>query len=180
MEKKSKISERLHNDFFAVKMAVYDECGFEISDARPEVESKEYGACNFALNRKKIKFRVAKKTPTKTGQFVAIWKRNEGGATKPFDIFDEMDFMVITARSQSQFGQFVFPKLVLADKGIISQSNKKGKRGIRVYAPWDLAGSKQARQTQSWQINYFLPIRGDQATDFDLAAKLFSLTGNCV
>lgn len=40
-----------------------------------EAESAEYGACRFALEGHSIVFRVAKITPTKTGQFVTLWKR---------------------------------------------------------------------------------------------------------
>jgi hypothetical protein len=49
-----------------------------------------------------------------------------------------------------------FLKSVLADKGIITKNGKEGKRGIRVYPPWDIATNKQAEKTQSWQTKYFL------------------------
>ena len=52
------------------------------------LESAEYGACSFKLNGKTIQFRVSKITPTKTGQFVTIWKRNKEGITEPFDNAD--------------------------------------------------------------------------------------------
>ncbi len=172
--------KKLHADFYAIKAMVYDKCDLEVSDAFPEAESLDYGACNFQLNGKKIKFRVAKITPRKTGQFVAIWKRDDVGATKPFDVSDEMDFLVIATRNQSHFGQFIFPRSVLVDKQIITQNNKEGKRGMRLYAPWDIAGSNQAKKTQSWQINYFLPIRDDHSTDLELAGKLLGLTSKSI
>jgi hypothetical protein len=59
----------------------------------------------------------------------------------------------------------------LADKGIISFNGKEGKRGIRVYPPWDVTTSKQAQQTQSWQIKYFLTIKNDNSPDFNFAKK---------
>ena len=176
MERAPTISSDLHEDFYTVKTLVYDKCDFDISAVRPEKESKEYGACNFQLNGKKIKFRVAKTTPTKSGQFVAIWKRNECGVTRPFDIGDDLDFIVITARSQSHFGKFIFPKSALADQNIMSKNNKGGKRGIRVYAPWDIAGSTQARRTQAWQQRYFLPVTPEQSPDLQLTKKLFGIT----
>ena len=48
--------------------------------------------------RKKIQHRVSKITPTKNGQFVTLWKRNQNGITEPFDINDEIDFIIITVK----------------------------------------------------------------------------------
>ncbi|HLO52782.1 MAG TPA: MepB family protein [Saprospiraceae bacterium] len=143
---------------------------------KQNIESKEYGACTFELNGKKIEQRISKITPTKTGQFVTIWKRNKEGITEPFDISDDFDFIIITSKSGDNFGQFIFPKSVLADKGIITRNGKIGKRGIRVYPPWDFATNKQALKTQSWQTKYFLTIKNDSSNDFDLAKKLLART----
>ncbi len=145
----------MHNDLQIIKERVYDKLNFEFKNLKPHSEGVEYGACSFELNRLKIEHRVSKITPTKTGQFVTIWKRNEQGITAPFDISDDIDFIIITAKRDDNIGQFVFPKSLLADKGIISQSGKDGKRGIRIYPPWDEVRNKQAEKTQNWQINYF-------------------------
>jgi hypothetical protein len=45
-----------------------------ISQPRREAESGEYGTCQFEVEGKRVLFRVANTTPTKIGQFVAIWK----------------------------------------------------------------------------------------------------------
>ena len=63
---------------------------------------------------------------------MTIWKRNKDGITEPFDTSDDFDFVIITARNDNNFGQFIFPKSILADKGIITRKGKEGKRGIRV------------------------------------------------
>lgn len=166
----------IHNDLKIVKELVYDKCGFDLTDLKQNLESKEYGACSFVLNGKTIQQRISKITPTKTGQFVTIWKRNDNGITEPFNNSDEFDFVIITARNDSNFGQFIFPKSVLADNGIITRNGKEGKRGIRVYPPWDIATNKQAMKTQNWQTKYFLTIKNDNKTDLDLATKLLSKT----
>jgi len=62
---------------------------------------------------------------------------------------------------------------VLADKEIITRNGKEGKRGIRVYPPWDIATNKQAEKTQNWQSNYFLTIKTDDTTKFDWIKQLF-------
>ena len=164
----------IHNDLKIVKELVYDKCGFDLTDLKQNLESKEYGACSFVLNGKTIQQRISKITPTKTGQFVTIWKRNENGITAPFDNSDDFDFVIITARNDNNFGQFIFPKSVLADNGIITQNGKEGKRGIRVYPPWDIVTNKQAMKTQNWQTKYFLTIKNDNKTDLDLATKLLT------
>lgn len=64
-----------------------------------EKESREYFAHNFELNKQKVKFRMAKITPTKTGQFVTIWKRNENGITEPHNVDDEFEFYLIATVS---------------------------------------------------------------------------------
>ena len=164
----------INNDLKIVKELVYDKCGFALTNLKLNPESVEYGACSFVLDGKNVQQRISKITPTKTGQFVTIWKRNEDGITQPFDVADNLDFIIIIAKCGAHFGQFVFPKSVLAEKGIISRNGIEGKRGIRVYPPWDIATNKQAEKTQSWQTKYFLTIKNDNATNIDLIRQLFS------
>ncbi|MDO6430076.1 MepB family protein [Flavitalea sp. BT771] len=164
----------LHNDLRIVKELVYDKCGFRLTNLQLNAESVAYGACSFKLDGQTIEHRVSKITPAKTGQFVTIWRRNMEGITAPFDIFDDIDLVVITSRTGDNIGQFVFPTSVLAEKGIISQNGKDGKRGIRVYPPWDTVTNRQAEKTKSWQAEYFLTIKSDHSTDLDLTRKLFT------
>ncbi len=165
----------VHNDFYVLKRLIYDKHNFNVTDLTIEDEGSEYGACHYKLNGRFIQFRVSKITPTKTGQFVTIWKRNKNGITAPFDNSDNLDFVIITAKRDDNFGHFIFPKSVLVDKGIISKNDKGGKRGIRVYAPWDIVESNQASKTKSWQVNYFVPISNDHTTDVDIAKRLLNL-----
>lgn len=156
----------LNNTLNVLKMQVYDKIGFKMGNLKLDVEGVVYGACTFECNGVKIMHRIAKMTPAKTGQFVAIWKRSQKGITMPFDVTDNFDFMVITTTFDHHLGQFVFPKEVLVNKGIISQDGKHGKRGIRVYPPWDKVTSKQAEVTQHWQLKYFLPIKKQSCNRF--------------
>jgi hypothetical protein len=105
-----------------------------------------------------------------------VWKRNDKGITASFSSSDDIDFLVITSKSGDKIGQFIFPKSVLIDKGIVSRNGKGGKRGIRIYPLWDVATNRQAEETKKWQIKYFLPIELNNSTDLDLARKLFSDT----
>lgn len=154
-------------DLKAVNELIYTPCGLDITHLKVDAESVAYGACSFLLNGKSVLHRVSKITPTKTGQFVTVWKRNNKGITEPFDFSDVFELLLITARSGTHLGQFVFPKQVLVDKGIITQNGTKGKRGFRVYPPWDIATNKQAIQTQLWQSNYFVIIEKNTTLHLD-------------
>jgi len=160
---------------FLAKNLVYDTCALEFTDLRLEKESSEYDACHFRLHGKSILHRTAKITPTKIGQFVTIWKRNHTGQTEPFHIDDDFDLIIISAKNQNSFGQFIFPKSILLEKGIVSSSKKEGKRGIRVYPPWDETTNKQAQNTQQWQLNYFLEISNVNQDQKNICQLLKSL-----
>lgn len=141
-----------------IEEAVFQPLGLEYSNAEEEQESGVYSGFNFTLNHLKIKFRISKITPTKIGQFVTIWKRNEKGETTPFEASDPIDFYLIASFKDDFSGIFIFPKNILLEKGILSDGKKIGKRGIRVYPSWDEPQSKQAQKTQEWQIKYFLEL----------------------
>jgi hypothetical protein len=163
----------IHSDFFKIKELVYDQCGFNCSSPQAETESAEYGACSFILNGLSVKFRVAKTTPVKAGQFVTLWKRNGLGPIEPFDLADEIDLFVISTGSENNFGQFVFPKAVLLSKGILSGDGKKGKLAIRIYPPREIVTSKQAKKTQQWQSAFFLQISADNTISIAGTKKLY-------
>jgi hypothetical protein len=164
--------KQINSELLQVKELVYDKCNFEFSNLVIDSESAEYQACSFKLNSFQIIHRLSKITPTKIGQFVTIWKRNDKGITAPFDVSDNFDFIIITSKSGEKLGQFVFPKSVLLEKGIISNNKNSGKRGIRVYPPWDIPTSKQAEKTQHWQTKYFYSINKN-SFNVDLVERLF-------
>nr|WP_315166583.1 MepB family protein [uncultured Flavobacterium sp.] len=157
------------------KELVFDKCGFDLRNLEIEKESAEYCACKFDLDTIKILFRLAKITPTKIGQFVTFWKRNENGPIEPYAVSDEIDFFIINTKSNDKFGQFIFPKSVLCQQGIIYTDLKEGKRGIRVYPPWDLTESKQAQKTQKWQLEYFLEIPLNKSVNLDRVKQLYAI-----
>jgi hypothetical protein len=155
------------------KKTVYDKCFYNFSDLKMEAESTEYGAYRFCLNEKKMIFRVAKITPTKIGQFVTVWQRNGDGITTPFDILDDFDFIIISTQKDNFCGQFIFSKAILLEKDFISNKKTGGKRGFRVYSPWDIVENKQAEKSQKWQLNYFLNLTNEDEIDLNQAKYLF-------
>lgn len=154
--------KKKNSDLLAATDLVYNLCGFDCSEPILETQNAEYGAYLFNINTFSVRFRVAKITPTKIGQFVTLWQRNADGTPQPYDVSDPSDFYVISTRKGNSFGQFVFPKHVLYHQNVLSNKGEGGKRAIRVYPPWDKPTSRQAVNTQIWQLKYFLeiPING--------------------
>jgi len=165
----------MHPDLLLTKTFIYDPYDVGFAQFKEEAESQEYAASTFTLNATDIKFRVAKVTPTKTGLFVTLWKRNAQGITCPHEASDAIDFIVISCRDKNKFGQFVFAKSVLVKEGIITTALKEGKRGFRVYPPWEMDLNKQALKTQKWQAEFFLEIKGGDSPDALRVKQLYSV-----
>ncbi|WP_017600711.1 MepB family protein [Nocardiopsis lucentensis] len=161
-----------HGDLLAAKASVYDPSGFTCSPPAPEPESAEYAACAFTLDGRSVRFRVAKTTPTKAGQFVTVWQRSQEGPIRPFDTDDGVDLFVVSSRGDG-FGQFVFPREVLCERGIVSRDGSGGKRGFRVYPPWVTTTNRRARGVQAWQVNYFLSLGRTGHADLTRARALY-------
>jgi hypothetical protein len=160
-----------NTDFFQAQKYIYEPLSWKCDNFKKELEGKEYAASTFELNGKRIIFRAGKITPTKIGQFVTFWKRSEKGPIIPYDIQDNFDFIVVAVSSNDRLGQFVFPKEVLSEKGILSQDGKGGKLAIRVYPIWDIAENAQAKRTQKWQLKYFFEVTKE--LDKDRIKKLY-------
>ncbi|MCV2484242.1 MepB family protein [Flavobacterium sp. SH_e] len=143
------------SDLLLAKETIFDKASLELSSLQKEAESDEYNAYRFQINNKNICYREAKITPTKTGQFVTLWKRNKTGTIEPFDYSDAIDFVIVSVRKNENWGLFIFPKLILLEKGIFSTQKKEGIRATRVYPSWDETTSKQAQKTQKWQLEHF-------------------------
>ena len=166
-------SSMVHSDLIATNELVYRPCGLVCSQPLGEAQNADYGACLFKLNTLSVRFRVAKITPTKVGQFVTLWERIGDGPIQPYDISDPVDLFVISARNGNRFGQFVFPKAVLFHRDIVSSEGKGGKRAMRIYPPWDKPTSRMAQKTQMWQLQYFLEIPTDIPIDYVRAQTLY-------
>ncbi|GGW96030.1 mep operon protein MepB [Streptomyces malachitofuscus] len=163
----------LHADLAAAKALVWDPSGFACSQPVPEPESAEYAAYAFTLDGRSVRFRAAKTTPTKVGQFVTFWQRSDEGPIRPFHADDGVDLLIVSSRDDNGFGHFVFPLEVLCRRAIVSRNGSGGKRGFRVYPPWVTTTSRQARSTQQWQVQYFLSLDPHGPADRTRARTLY-------
>ncbi|MEU9026546.1 MepB family protein [Streptomyces sp. NPDC048383] len=162
----------IHDDLMEAKSRVYDPGGFTCSPPVSEPEGAEYAARAFTLDGLAVRFRVARTTPTKAGQFVTVWVRSVEGPIRPFDAEDGVDLVVISCRDGGGFGQFVFPRDVLCERGVMSRNRIGGKRGFRVYPPWVTTTNRQADSTRSWQVEHFLDLGGQGPADLVRARSL--------
>lgn len=136
---------------------IYEPANLVLTSPKEEKQNAKYGAGTFQLSQQSVRFRVANITPTKVGQFVAFWEKDINNKNQAYSYEDSPDLFVITTfKNESEFGQFVFPKAVLLQKGILRSTTTKGKMAIRVYPIWDNPSSKQAIATQKWQLPYFV------------------------
>lgn len=130
----------------------------EISNLTEDEGAQEYFGYSFEVKELKFRFRKAKITPKKTGQFVTLWKRNSSNETEPFHESDAVDFYIIATEEKENSGFFLFPKNELIKRQILTTSSKEGKRGFRVYPTWTETQSNQAAKSQIWQVVYFSDV----------------------
>lgn len=168
-----KSNNNIHSDLIDAIKHAYEPTGLVANNFSKEAESEEYGAFTFEMNNKRIKFRLAKITPTKIGQFVTLWKRIGSGPIMPYDISDAIDLFVISVRNKDHLVNLFFTKATLCEKGFVSKNQIGGKRAMRVYPPWDMTQSAQAKKTQEWQIKYFFEIYKNKNIDIPRIQNLF-------
>ncbi|ALA51404.1 mep operon protein MepB [Shouchella clausii] len=167
------------NEFYQaltyVNKIFYEPNHLIINAIQEEAQNSDYGAGIFQLNSKSVRFRVAKITPNKIGQFVVFWEKDQANKNQAFSYEKATDLLVInTFTSDNHFGQFVFPKEVLVKQNILKTPTTKGKMAIRVYPRWEHPTSKQALETQKWQLAYFIEVNNTNRFPGQELLKLYS------
>lgn len=131
----------------------------------PNPEARAYSGCSYVLTgpdglSTRTVFRAAKVTPTKAGLFVTLWQRGADGETRPYALTDDVETFIVWAATAAGCGYFHFPAGALAEHGILSGGTRPGKRGFRLYTPWDKNLNANASRTWDWQRNYFTIATG--------------------
>lgn len=166
----------LHPAFALAQELVYAPHGLAVTNVVPERESTDYAGHSLLIDGLACRFRVAKITPTKNGQFVTLWLRSETGPIRPFGEGDDLDLLIVTTSSAKHRGQFVFPRWALLRHGIVSRPGREGKRAFRVYPPWVETESAQAAKTQRWQSQFFLELAPGHISDGTRVRDLYTRT----
>ncbi|WP_078552008.1 MepB family protein [Bacillus alkalicellulosilyticus] len=167
------------DDFYTalnyVNKMIYEAIGLTVESVQEENQNSKYGAGIFKISSKTVRFRVAKITPTKVGQFVVFWEKDESDKNQAYLYEQAPDLLVITTfKNENEFGQFIFPKEVLLKQNILRSTSTKGKMAIRVYPNWDSPSSKQAMKTQKWQLPYFVDMCNPNKIPLGKIIELYS------
>lgn len=163
------------NDLKIIENFLFEVSGVKMSRIALDQEAQDYFGYNFQFKKLLFKFRKAKITPKKVGQFVTLWKRNAQNNTEPFSEMDNFDFYIIATAEDEKFGLFIFPKSELISRNILSTRLKQGKRGFRVYPSWVKTENKQADKTQIWQTKFFIDFTKNNAENLErLRAMVFA------
>lgn len=167
------------NDFCTainyVNKIIYEPNDLTVKSVQEEKQNSKYGAGTFQISMKTVRFRVANITPTKVGQFVALWEKGVNNKNQPYLYEEAPDLLVITTfKNENEFGQFIFPKEVLLKNDILRSATTKGKMAIRVYPVWDSPSSKQAMKTQKWQLPYFIDMCNPKRIPVEKLMELYS------
>ncbi len=152
------LSNNNFSEFNLLKTILFTKFNSKISSINQDIICNKYGAFSFTISGHHIIHRFSKPTPKKIGQFVSIWKRNQKGETIPLELTDNFDYLAISVKYRNNYGIFLFSKSLLAKEGILTNNENKGKRGIRIYPPWDKATNFQAKRSQKWQTQYFISL----------------------
>lgn len=167
-------------EIIKIEQLIFRTSKFRIVNLTQDNECREYFGFNFQLGSQQIKFRKAKLTPKKIGQFVTLWKRNLKGQTVPYNLDDGFEFYIILTEFAHKSGFFIFPKEVLARMGILTSSHGDGKRGFRVYPEWDVPNTRQGTRTKEWQGEYFIEINDEENTIEKLQSILMPIYSLCM
>ncbi|PID05517.1 MULTISPECIES: MepB family protein [unclassified Sporosarcina] len=158
-----------------INQIMYKPNNLLVDSVHEEKQNAKYGAGTFQISSRTVRFRVANITPSKVGQFVAFWEKDENNKNQPYSYEEAPDLFVITTfKSAHEFGQFIFPKEVMFEQNMLRSSSTKGKMAIRVYPSWDSPTSKQAMNTQQWQLPYFIDMRNVHTGTEDKLMELYS------
>ncbi|ALS03365.1 MepB protein [Enterococcus silesiacus] len=123
-----------------------------------EEQNKEYEGVIFSVGKQTFRSRKAKQTPKKAGYFVVFWEKDDQNKNQPYDAITAPDKLVITVFDQEKKGQFIFPKEILIEKGILSHGKITGKMALRVYPDWIDELNPTAAATQRWQVPFFIDL----------------------
>jgi hypothetical protein len=161
-------------------------------------ENSKYDALSFTLDEQRIVYRKGKVTPDRPGAFLTVWQRPAlptCNGNKPIPLrSNELDYLFVKVEDHSnimgvgdainspKYGMFIFPVLLLLEKGIVSTENSKGKTGFRVFPPWSQdrgavatnVFSESGKKTQRWQLPYFLEFEKDGLIDSRELNKLLA------
>lgn len=123
-----------------------------------EEQNSDYESGVALIAGQQWRIRTARITPTKPGAFVAVWKRDVSGSTRPFTAAESLSGLLVFVEDGERFGVFRFTPEQLISLGYVSSGPSQGKRSFRVYPPWCTQLNPQALRTQRGQAAAFVEL----------------------
>ncbi|MCJ1994305.1 MepB family protein [Lactococcus piscium] len=142
-----------------------------IKKVHEETQNSEYEGLIVTINGQSYRSRLAKLTPKKMGYFVAFWEKDASDQNQAFDMASTPDKLIISIIDGDLKGQFVFPKSILINQGVLRREHVKGKMAMRVYPTWLDHLNPTASKTQKWQGAYFVDLSSE--VDHNRVAQLY-------
>ncbi|WP_284985358.1 MepB family protein [Arthrobacter sp. fls2-241-R2A-172] len=140
----------------------FADCVQASDDPQPIIKAEEqngdYESGVVLFGKEWWRIRTARITPTKPGAFVAVWKRDGGGSTRPFMADELMSGLMVFVEERGRFGVFRFSPSHLISLGYVTSEFHPGKRGFRVYPAWCSDLNPQASRTQRAQADAFVEL----------------------
>ncbi|WP_080873309.1 MepB family protein [Oceanobacillus timonensis] len=133
----------------------------EITNILNEPQNMEYEGTTFHINDNNYRSRLAKRTLKKDGYFVVFWEKDVNHCNQAYAYSESPNKIVISIIDKDLKGQFIFPKSLLLEKGILRTAGNKGKMAIRVYPSWENSLNNAAKKTQAWQAPYFINVSNE-------------------
>lgn len=121
-----------------------------------ELQNAEYEGFTAKIANLSIRSRKAKETPKKAGFFVVFWEKDDQGSNQAYSIDGHPDKLIIHISEEEYSGQFIFPKKLLQEKGVLKTDTSSGKMAMRVYPNWCKELNETAQKTKNWQVPYFI------------------------
>ena len=121
----------------------------------PEEQNGDYESGVVRIGSEWWRIRTGRITPKKLGAFVAVWTRDDSGATRPFGSDDTATGLLVFVTEGEHVGVFRFTAAHLTQLGITRSPKHPGKRGFRVYPSWCSGLNSQAQRTQAAQASAF-------------------------
>lgn len=132
--------------------------GHEITSITEEKQNSEYKGFSFSVYEHTYRSRLAKLTAKKKGYFVAFWEKDINNRNQAYSYDESPNKIVISVIDNERKGQFIFPKSVLLQQGVLRSETSKGKMAMRVYPSWEQELNSSAEKSQKWQMKYFIDV----------------------
>ena len=77
-------SNRMSEHIKKLNMLISSELNLELMHVHKEMYNEDYDGHSFGLSNKSIRYRKSKITPTKLGQFVSFWTKDENDRNRAY------------------------------------------------------------------------------------------------